>query len=688
MKLCSRYLTMGVLMMVSTLYFWQCKDDAKPHAQAYPIIETQSVSNIDSSGVVFNGRLLQSGIDPVVDYGFVWGKSPKPTINNFRIALGKDLTSTFSTRVGFDLIAGNTYYARTYLITPHAQVYGSDVTFTSKGSAKPTLTSFSPTDVIDGDTISITGLNFSSSTAENKVMIGIANASVVSASNKLIKAVVPAIAAAGPVKITVTTNGKSMISTSTVMIHSPEVTTFSPTRGPDGTQVTINGNYFSYRQDFNKVTIGDFIASVISASRKQLKVMTPFSSFSGNSSIVVSVNGKSTASIDQFFVNGPYVAQVAPLQGSYQDVITLTGEGFSSVLTDNKVKFGGLTATVTSASATQLTVLAPDLAAESVLISVSVGNKTNQYATPFVAINSWKRGADFPGGVRGMATSFTIGNSGYVATGRENSYDLFVSSSNSAIYKDLWEFNASSNSWTKRADLPGPARYYAMSFVIGSKAYVGGGIPNFGNFLSDFYEYNPATNTWRQIASLPGNGRYAGVGFSANGKGYIGLGIGDSGTKNDFFEYNPATDTWAQFSGFGLASSTNVAFNINDKGYVVAAQQVWKLNETNLTWTRLADYPDNAFGSFVFTLNNKAYVGSGLYSAFSTLIYSRNVYEYDPTNNNWLIKPGFQYLKRFTGAAFGINNKAYVTAGQSNAVTDDSWPYRYVNDLWIFEPGN
>ena len=66
-------------------------------------------------------------------------------------------------------------------------------------------------------------------------------------------------------------------------------------------------------------------------------------------------------------------------------------------------------------------------------------------------------------------------------------------------------------------------RLDAVGFSIGSKGYIGTGLPISG-FVKDFWEYDPATNTWTQKADFGGTARHSAVGFSIGSKGYIGTG--------------------------------------------------------------------------------------------------------------------------------------------------------------------
>jgi hypothetical protein len=75
-------------------------------------------------------------------------------------------------------------------------------------------------------------------------------------------------------------------------------------------------------------------------------------------------------------------------------------------------------------------------------------------------------------------------------------------------FKDWWEYDIPTDTWTQKDDLPGPSRHHPFYFGIGDIAYVGFGHGN--NFMgnlsiyNDFYQFDPATDEWTQLNDFPG----------------------------------------------------------------------------------------------------------------------------------------------------------------------------------------
>lgn len=231
------------------------------------------------------------------------------------------------------------------------------------------------------------------------------------------------------------------------------------------------------------------------------------------------------------------------------------------------------------------------------------------------ASNSWTQKADFGGGKRYHAVAFSIGNKGYVATGRDTTF---------ANKNDVWEYNPLTNIWMQKGNFLGTARRGAVAFVIGNFAYLGTGLEGGGAYTNTFYRYNPINDTWSPVASMPTGGRISAVGFAIGDKGYVGTGyVNGVGSTNDFWEYNPALNTWTQKANVGGFANRMEAsgFAINGKGYLGTGDNYssgtnygdfWEYNPNTNIWTQVAD-----FGGLprryltCLTIGNKGYAGTG-----------------------------------------------------------------------------
>src|SRR5947208_9100553 len=114
------------------------------------------------------------------------------------------------------------------------------------------------------------------------------------------------------------------------------------------------------------------------------------------------------------------------------------------------------------------------------------------------AQDTWTRKADFGGTARYGVVGFSIGSKGYMGTG-----DLDPN-----FYKDFWEYDPALDTWTQKADFGGGIRAHTASFTIGNKGYVGTGQAAVNSYTNDLWEYDPTTNTWTQKANFGGASRF------------------------------------------------------------------------------------------------------------------------------------------------------------------------------------
>jgi hypothetical protein len=308
-----------------------------------------------------------------------------------------------------------------------------------------------------------------------------------------------------------------------------------------------------------------------------------------------------------------------------------------------------------------------------------------------LAANVWTRKADFGGGARSGAVGFSIGSKGYIGTGAFSSLDIIDIPP--TFFNDFWEYDPATDTWSQKADFGGAARASAVGFSIGNKGYIGTGVVgldfiNHGppTYNNDFWEYDPTNNTWTRKADFGGGARYNAVGFSIGNNGYIGtgfIGVGSTGLK-DFWEYEPATNTWTQRTDFGgIARGEAVGFSIGSKGYIGTGNDIissdtkdfWEYDPALNTWTQKADFGGTARVYAVgFSIESKGYIGTG-----NDIIDTKDFWEYDPALNTWTQNVDFGGTGRFNAIGFSIGNKGYIGTGH-----DISSPYN--KNFWEYGP--
>ncbi len=293
----------------------------------------------------------------------------------------------------------------------------------------------------------------------------------------------------------------------------------------------------------------------------------------------------------------------------------------------------------------------------------------------------------YKGSPRGGAVSFVIGNFAYVGTGFDGDDCL----------NEFYKFSIATMNWEKISDFPGVARQEAVAFTATvngqEKAYVGTGLDDNGDRLSDFYEFDPATDTWNPTAiEFPGGKRQGAISFSINGIGYVGTGYGfrdgkDRNYLNDLYKFE--NGVWSSDIGFpGEKSASAATFVINNKAYVVSGttggrriEDVWEYDPAK-GWTPKRDLDDDnrwedvqRAEAVAFVIDNKGYIATGKNGN-----YTSEVWEYNPTNDDWKEKTSLEreVSQREDAVAFTLNNRGFIATGNVGG--------GYLDDMWEFKP--
>lgn len=296
-------------------------------------------------------------------------------------------------------------------------------------------------------------------------------------------------------------------------------------------------------------------------------------------------------------------------------------------------------------------------------------------------IGKWYRVSDFDGLARNDASSFTIGNKGYLVCGYQGKKRL----------NDLWEYDMQNDAWLKKADFPGAARIAAIAFTLDNKGYFGTGYDG-ENYLNDFWEYNPATDKWTQLSSFPGSARSGATAFGIDGKGYIGCGY-DGNYLKDFYAFNPSSNSWEQIISIGGSKRRGAtSFVINGEAYVCCGQNngdyisdFWKYIPSTASWQQLRDIANTSDDDYddgynITRTNAVSFIIDGC--AYLTCGESGSIrsdsWKYNPATDLWENVAKFKGTARTSTCSFSNGQRGYIVTGGSNTL--------YFDDIWEFHP--
>ena len=234
------------------------------------------------------------------------------------------------------------------------------------GKLPLSIKSFWPNSGNAGTIVHITGTGFGATAAENEVLFNGVVAQVMEARDTVLYVLAPVKGTTGTVTV-YTNDAKAdagMYTYQALSLHA-----VSPANGPAGTNISIRGAGFSSLTAPAKVMVNGKEALVTSVTDTLLVAAIPEAAGSGKVKVVV--DGKEVEGPDFRF---QVISGIKPVKGGKGTQVTISGEGFSTVLADNQVSFNSKPATIVSAEDRQLVAIAPDGVGTGA-VSVSINNQ-------------------------------------------------------------------------------------------------------------------------------------------------------------------------------------------------------------------------------------------------------------------------------------------------------------------------
>lgn len=248
------------------------QEKIRPHE--FPRIETTEVLDIDLVGVTFHSRILLTGAQEILEYGFTWDYHKEPDIiNNDYVSSTENLKDKeYSIRVTDCFKLGGRYYVRSFVKTKDYLVYGNEISFSISESLAPKILGFTPKNGNIGDTITIFGENLNPLLGIiPKVSIGGVDARIAVALQDSLKIIVPDTIKGLYSKVAISVKGNLAIAQDLFKINPPEIISFFPIEVTNDTIITINGKNFGFGPA--KVFFGNFVGDVTSVSKDRILVL-------------------------------------------------------------------------------------------------------------------------------------------------------------------------------------------------------------------------------------------------------------------------------------------------------------------------------------------------------------------------------------------------------------------------------
>jgi hypothetical protein len=227
------------------------------------------------------------------------------------------------------------------------------------GCPAPQARDFSPLVGISGTVVTLNGVDLNRGAV--RVFFGGcaagADATIVSASPTTLTVEAPA--GTGAVDVCVRTcGGEATYATQFTYCQAPSVTAMAPASGPQGTIVTFTGTNLTDPDGRPPVVrFGTAAGTVTAASPTSVDVEVPAGT--GNVQATLTTCGGSAAPRNYLYCAAPTIASIAPTTGASNTLVTITGTNLIAAGNPATVSFGGVPATVVSATATQMQVRTP-----------------------------------------------------------------------------------------------------------------------------------------------------------------------------------------------------------------------------------------------------------------------------------------------------------------------------------------
>ena len=221
----------------------------------------------------------------------------------------------------------------------------------------PTITSMSPASGLPGSTVTVTGTNFPTSYGSITATLGSESVSASPYSSTQFSFTVPTDLSTGNYTFALQAGPNSITAPTKFTVTAPSISSFSPSSGPIGSQITLTGTFLSGQ--YYTVNFGSYSTSAYASSSNTIVVNVPSGISPGALKISVVIGGQTITAPGSFTVTAPTITSFSPTTGVAGTLVTITGTGFNSAYYGTSVSFGTINANIVNITTTSITVTVP-----------------------------------------------------------------------------------------------------------------------------------------------------------------------------------------------------------------------------------------------------------------------------------------------------------------------------------------
>lgn len=684
------------ISILITLFFSCKKDKSENNPQDIePEVVTLSATLGANGGVNLSGSYIPKE-NSISEIGFEYALD---SLFNNRIILNSELNSNYEIKyfLANGIEENVKYFYKAFVKSSSETFYGNTSSFISDGSVAPQIISISDEFGHIADTLEIYGKYFKDENYQTFVDFSNINGQIISLNDTIIKCKIPTNInnKINDVKVRIDNRADTY---SSFTLFEPTIESINPILGVIGDTISINGTHYDIVHSRNKALFGNTVSTIIESSREIIKTVVPENIESPSETISINAQLQNAVYItSNFQLAAPEIRSISPLNATFRDEITITGNNFDFEISRNKVYFGNIEATISYADKNTIKVLVPDdLESSSEQIKVIAQLQEVVYSENFQLLppeitfapqdvyanqDITIQGVNFhPVKDKNIVTIEDIevniisGNSEIIDTKipfgpfprrkaivKIQLLDLIIEYEIELNILDKWvmvsdnlpfRFNRSVNN----------------AVVVNNEAYVIAFSKDLYDETLYLWKLDQNDLSWEQ-STLPFSMKSIGAAVTNKNKIYVYTAESD----NSFWEFDPLSQQWSQLAAYpGARRDYPTHFSINDNIYIgmgadfepyrsVPYGDFYKYSPATNTWTQIADFTyKNYFmrtETSTFTINNIAYVGNG-----ATNTGMVDYWSYHPNTNEWIRIADFNDARRYTGS-FDLNGFGYVTGG-------------------------
>lgn len=436
----------------------------------------------------------------------------------------------------------------------------------------------------------------------------------------------------------------------------PELKSFSPEAGHVDTEIELTATSFGENAHEVDVFINGIDALITSFSRTSITARIPDRINKEEITISVSVAGNNSAYDKKFRIYKPLISDVAPKEVTFGGVVEIHGEHFDTREGRTGVSFDTPNGTLFTGEVIDIT---------ENKITTRVPQEMNQEEMNLiVSMNNMKTVDDtkihlsdpvlFP-----LTNNVVEANAGLTIYGKH--FSSVPGNNRVLIDGKAVDILAAANDSIQVKLADQFSHIYSGREVTFSVEVLDSEV--------EAQEKLKLGNKWFRHSNLKFSG-HSWKGMSMNEKGYVLY-------PNGLWKYEPRSRSWTSGTGFPAAITVEPGvFSMPGKIFVVAGKQFWEYETGSDTWNRKNDFPGkSATSQLAFSYNRTGYVGVGRDSERSWE-GTNEMWKYTETTDSWAPIAPYPATNAetigHTGAVSTVVNGAVITGlGTSNGTANN-----------------